>query len=469
MSMSSNGKIQTVNPTTGKVISSYDIMSIEQIEHIAKNAQSAFEKWKKKEILERCDYIRDLAKILTKNKDRYAKIVTEEMGKPITQAIAEIEKCVLVCEYYSENAEVFLRDEIVPTEYRKSFISFEPLGVVAGIMPWNFPFWQVMRYAIPTLIAGNVAVLKHSSICTGSALKIQEAFRESGFPENVFQCIIGDYKAGEALVLSNKIDAVSVTGSVNTGKRVAELAARGLKKCVLELGGSDPFVVLEDADVNQTAHLAAQSRLLNTGQSCIAAKRFIVVKEVAEKFSKLFAQNVEAEVVGDPMNSKTTIGPLVRESQRQTLINQVQDAKSKGGKILTGGKIIAGNGYFYEPTIITDVNHQMVILNEEVFGPVAPIVVVDNEAEAIWEANNSEFGLGASIWTSNFEKGVRLARDVRSGVVRVNEMVRSDPRLPFGGIKSSGIGRELSHYGTREFVNVKSIVVKDISHKLLVE
>ncbi len=469
MSMANNAKIQTVNPTTGKVILSYDIMSIEQIEHIAKNAQNAFEKWRKKEILERCDYIRDLAKILTKNKNRYAKIVTEEMGKPITQAIAEIEKCVLVCEYYSENAEVFLRDEIVPTEFRKSFISFEPLGVVAGIMPWNFPFWQVMRYAIPTLIAGNVVVLKHSSVCTGSALQIQEAFRESGFPENVFQCIIGDYKAGEALVQSDKIDAVSVTGSVNTGKRVAELAARGLKKCVLELGGSDPFVVLEDADVNQTAHLAAQSRLLNTGQSCIAAKRFIVVKEVAEKFSKLFTHNVESKVVGDPMNSKTTVGPLVRESQRQTLINQVEDAKSKGGKILTGGRIIAGDGYFYEPTIITNVNHQMFVLNEEVFGPAAPIIVVDNEADAIWEANNSEFGLGASIWTSNFEKGVRLARDIRSGVVRVNEMVRSDPRLPFGGIKSSGIGRELSHYGTREFVNVKSIVVKDISHKLLVE
>ncbi len=467
--MSNNGKIETINPTTGKVISSYDTMSLEQIEHIAKNAQNAFEKWKKKEILERCDYIRDFAKILSRNKNRYATMVTEEMGKPLTQSIAEIEKCALVCEYYSENAEAFLRDEIVPTEFRKSFISFEPLGVVAGIMPWNFPFWQVMRYAVPTLIAGNVAVLKHSSVCIGSALQIEEAFGESGFPENVFQCVTGDYKAGEALVQSDKIDAVSVTGSVNTGKRVAELAARGLKKCVLELGGSDPFVVLEDADLNQTAHLGAQSRLLNTGQSCIGAKRFIVVKEVAEKFSKLFTQNVEAEVVGDPLNSKTTVGPLVRESQRQTLINQVEDAKSKGGKILTGGRLIAGDGYFYEPTVVSNVNHKMVILNEEVFGPAAPIIVVDNEADAIWEANNSEFGLGASIWTSKFDRGVRLAREIRSGVVRVNEMVRSDPRLPFGGIKSSGLGRELSQFGTREFVNVKSIVVKDISHKLLVE
>jgi acyl-CoA reductase-like NAD-dependent aldehyde dehydrogenase len=444
-------------------------MSIDKIELITKNAQNAFEKWKKKEILERCDYIRDLAKILSKNKERYAGIVTEEMGKPITQSIAEIDKCALVCEYYSENAEAFLRDEIVPTEFRKSFISFEPLGVVAGIMPWNFPFWQVMRYAIPTLLAGNVAVLKHSSVCIGSAFQIEGAFGESGFPENVFQCVIGDYRVGEALVLSDKVDAVSVTGSVNTGKRVAELAARGLKKCVLELGGSDPFVVLEDADLNQTAHLAAQSRLLNTGQSCIAAKRFIVVKEVADKFSKLFTENVEAEVVGDPMNSKTTVGPLVRDSQRRTLMNQVEDAKSKGGKILTGGKLVAGDGYFYEPTIVSNVNHKMVILNEEVFGPAAPIIVVDNEVDAIREANNSEFGLGASIWTSKFDRGVRLAREIRSGVVRVNEMVRSDPRLPFGGIKSSGLGRELSQFGSREFVNVKSIVVKDISHKLLVE
>jgi aldehyde dehydrogenase len=467
--MSNNGKIETINPTTGRVISSYESMSIDKIGLVTKNAQNAFEKWRKTEILERCDYIRDLAKILSRNKDRYARIVTEEMGKPITQSIAEIDKCALVCEYYSENAEAFLRDEIVPTEFRKSFISFEPLGVVAGIMPWNFPFWQVMRYAVPTLIAGNVAVLKHSSVCIGSALQIEEAFGQSEFPENIFQCVIGDYKVGEALVLSDKVDAVSVTGSVNTGKRVAELAARGLKKCVLELGGSDPFVVLEDADLNQTAHLAAQSRLLNTGQSCIAAKRFIVVKEVADKFSRLFTENIEAEVVGDPMNSKTTVGPLVREIQRRTLMNQVEDAKSKGGKILTGGKLVAGDGYFYEPTIVSNVNHKMVILSEEVFGPAAPIIVVDNETDAIWEANNSEFGLGASIWTSKFDRGVKLAREIRSGVVRVNEMVRSDPRLPFGGIKSSGLGRELSQFGTREFVNVKSIVVKDISHKLLVE
>jgi succinyl-CoA reductase len=462
-------QISTINPATGKVIASYNTTDIEQISQIVNNAtRIGFENWKKKDILERCDYIRNLAKILKKNKEQYSKIITEEMGKPLTQSYAEIDKCVWLCEYYAEYAESFLRDEIIPTEFRKSFVSFEPLGIVVGIMPWNFPFWQVMRYVVPTLIAGNVAILKHSSICIGSALKINDALNESGLPENVFQLVIGDYRAGETLIKS-KIDAVSVTGSVNTGKRIAELAATDLKKCVLELGGSDPFVVLEDADLNHTARQAAQSRLLNTGQSCIAAKRFIVVKDVAEKFTKLFVENTKGEIVGDPMNSKTTVGPLVRENQRETIIRQVEDAKSKGAKLLCGGSTIEGDGYFYEPTVISNVNHEMDILKEEVFGPVAPIVVVENESQAIWEANNSEFGLGASIWTSNFERGLRIAREIRSGVVKVNEMVRSDPRLPFGGVKYSGIGRELSKFGIREFVNIKSIVVKDITSKLLVE
>jgi aldehyde dehydrogenase len=464
-----HNQIPTINPATGKVINSYDITDTEQIFRIVNSARRiGFENWKRKEILERCDYIKNLAKILKNNKEQYAKIITEEMGKPLTQSYAEIDKCVWLCEYYSEYAESFLRDQIIPTEFRKSFVSFEPLGIVVGIMPWNFPFWQVMRYVVPTLIAGNVAILKHSSVCTGSALKINDALNESGLPEFVFQLVIGDYRSGETLVKS-KIDAVSVTGSVNTGKRVAQLASEDLKKCVLELGGSDPFVVLEDADLSHTARQAAQSRLLNTGQSCIAAKRFIVVKDVAEKFVRLLVENIKGEVVGDPMNSKTTVGPLVRETQRDTLIRQVEDAKSKAGKLLCGGNSIESDGYFYEPTVIYDVNHEMDILKEEVFGPVAPIVVVENESEAIWEANNSDFGLGASIWTNNFERGLKIAREIQSGVVKVNEMVRSDPRLPFGGLKCSGIGRELSEFGIREFVNIKSIVVKDIAAKLLVE
>src|ERR671927_1265100 len=406
-------KIETINPATGRVIATYDNMSSEEIAQKVKSARAAFQKWSKLDVSERTAYMRSLGRVMRKNKDEYASLITEEMGKPIRQSIAEIEKCAWVCDYYAEHAEAFLHDEIIPTEFRKSFVSFEPLGVVACIMPWNFPFWQVMRFAVPALTAGNVGVLKHSSICLGSAMKLEQAFKDAGFPENVFQVVIGDYRAGEALVQSS-IDAVSVTGSVNTGRRVAELASQDLKKFVLELGGSDPFIVLEDADLNQTAYMATQSRLLNTGQSCIAAKRFIVVKEVAEKFTKLFVENTQAEVMGDPLDSKTTVGPLVRDSQRQALAKQVDDAKDKGGQILTGGRPIIRDGFFYEPTIISNVNHEMEVVKEEVFGPAAPIIIVNNEEEAVREANNSEFGI-------------------------------------------------------KEFVNIKSVVVKDITSKLLVE
>jgi acyl-CoA reductase-like NAD-dependent aldehyde dehydrogenase len=460
--------IETINPATGKVIGSYNNMSIEQINQKTKDARNSFEDWKKLDISERCTYMRRLGRVMKKNKEDYAKLITEEMGKPIRQSLAEIDKCAWVCDYYSEHAESFLRDELIPTEFRKSFVSFEPLGVIACIMPWNFPFWQVMRFAVPALTAGNVGILKHSSVCLGTALQIEQAFEDAGFPENIFQSIIGDYRAGEALTQSD-IDAVSVTGSVNTGRRVAELATRELKKFVLELGGSDPFIVLEDADLSQTAHMATQSRLLNNGQSCIAAKRFIVVKDVVDKFTKLFVEETESEIVGDPMDSKTTVGPLVRDSQREALAKQVDDAKTRGASILTGGKSIKRDGYFYEPTIVSQVDHNMKIVKEEVFGPAAPIIIVNDEEEAISEANNSEFGLGASIWTNNIERGIRLARKVQSGIVSVNEMVRSDPRLPFGGIKHSGIGRELSEVGIKEFVNIKSVVVKDITSKLLVE
>jgi acyl-CoA reductase-like NAD-dependent aldehyde dehydrogenase len=460
--------IETINPATGNVIGSYNNMSIEQINQKTKDARNSFEDWKKLDISERCTYMRRLGRVMKKNKEDYAKLITEEMGKPIRQSLAEIDKCAWVCDYYSEHAESFLRDELIPTEFRKSFVSFEPLGVIACIMPWNFPFWQVMRFAVPALTAGNVGILKHSSVCLGTALQIEQAFKDAGFPENIFQSIIGDYRAGEALTQSD-IDAVSVTGSVNTGRRVAELATKELKKFVLELGGSDPFIVLEDADLSQTAHMAAQSRLLNNGQSCIAAKRFIVVKDVVDKFTKLFVEETESEIVGDPMDSKTTVGPLVRDSQREALAKQVDDAKTRGASILTGGKSIKRDGYFYEPTIVSQVDHNMKIVKEEVFGPAAPIIIVNDEEEAISEANNSEFGLGASIWTNNIERGIRLARKIQSGIVSVNEMVRSDPRLPFGGIKHSGIGRELSEVGIKEFVNIKSVVVKDITSKLLVE
>jgi aldehyde dehydrogenase len=461
-------QIKTINPATGEEINSYSVMETEEIKRITSYGRSAFTKWKGVDLSERALYMRKLGRVMRRNKDQYAKIITEEMGKPIRQSVAEIEKCAWVCDYYSEHAESFLRDELVPTEFRKSFVSFEPLGVIASIMPWNFPFWQVMRFAVPVVTAGNVAILKHSSVCLGSSLEIAKAFNEAGFPDGVFQVVLGDYRSGESLVQSD-IDGVSVTGSVNTGKRVAELATKGLKKFVLELGGSDPFVVLEDADLNQTAHMAAQSRLLNTGQSCIAAKRFIAVRGIAKKFTELFVEETKAEVIGDPMDYKTTVGPLVSENQRATIYEQVQEASSKGAKILLGGKPIKGKGFFFEPTVISEANHDMRVLNEEVFGPVAPIVVVENEEAAINEANNSDFGLGASIWTNNIDKGTVLAKKIQTGIVSINEMVRSDPRMPFGGIKSSGIGRELSAFGIKEFVNIKSVMVKDISSKLLVE
>ena len=461
-------KIETINPATGKIIATYDNETPDQVSKRVKAGREAFASWKKRDLSERTELMRRLGRVMRKSREEYARVVTEEMGKPIRQSLAEVEKCAWVCDYYADHAEVFLRDELIPTEFRKSFVSFEPLGVVASIMPWNFPFWQVMRFAVPALTAGNVGILKHSSVCLGSALKLEQAFLDAGFPDNVFQAVIGDYRVGEALVQAD-IDAVSVTGSVNTGKRVAELASKDLKKFVLELGGSDPFIVLEDADLHQTAYMATQSRLLNTGQSCIAAKRFIVVKDVVDKFTKLFVENTQAEVVGDPLDAKTTVGPLVRDSQRQALAKQVDDAKHQGGKILTGGNIVDRDGFFYAPTIISDVNHEMDVVREEVFGPAAPIIVVENEQQAIMEANNSEFGLGASIWTNNIERGIKLARQVESGIVSVNEMVRSDPRLPFGGIKKSGVGRELSEFGIKEFVNIKSIVVKDITSKLLVE
>lgn len=461
-------KIETINPSTGKVIAAYENEGPELVSQRVKAARAAFAGWSKRDLSERAESMRRLGRVMRKNREDYAKLVTEEVGKPVRQSLAEIEKCAWVCDYYADHAEIFLRDELIPTEFRKSFVSFEPMGVVACIMPWNFPFWQVMRFAVPTLTAGNVGVLKHSSVCLGSAMQLQQAFLDAGFPENVFQAIIGDYRAGEALVQSN-IDAVSVTGSVSTGKRVAQLASLDLKKFVLELGGSDPFIVLDDADLNQTAYMATQSRLLNTGQSCIAAKRFIVIKEIADKFTRLFVDSTRAEVVGDPLDSKTTVGPLVRETQRAALAKQVDDARNKGARILTGGQPVNRDGFFYEPTIISEVNHRMDVLREEVFGPAAPIIVVGSEEEAIREANNSEFGLGASIWTNNIERGIKLARQIQSGIVSVNEMVKSDPRLPFGGTKKSGIGRELSEFGIREFVNIKSVVVKDIASKLLVE
>jgi acyl-CoA reductase-like NAD-dependent aldehyde dehydrogenase len=458
--MLSTKTIETVNPATGKVISSYETASKEEVNNQVKQPSMAFQRWQNTSIQERSELLRSLGKIMTKNKAAYAKLITEEKGKPIRQSIAEIDKCRWASNYYSDHAEAFLSDEIVSTEFYKSFVSFEPLGIVAAIMPWNFPFWQVMRFSIPALTADNTVILKHSSKTVGCAKMIVQTFEEAGFPEDVFTSVIGDHTVGEHLVESD-VNAVSITGSVRAGKRVAELASGDLKKFVLELGGSDPFIVLEDADLERVAHAATKSRLINTGQSCIAAKRFIVVSKTADQFTDLFVEDTQKQVMGDPMKPKTSIGPLVSKDARDGLKKQVDDAKSKGGRVLTGGTVGEGEGYFYEPTIITNVSHYMDIVREEVFGPAAPIIVVNSEEEAIREANDSEFGLGASIWTDDIERGIHAAKKIPSGIVSINKIVKSDPRMPFGGIKNSGIVRELSHYGLKEFVNIKSIIAKE--------
>lgn len=448
-------KIYTINPATEEKIRSYDLFSKKQLDSIIKNSRIAQEKWKNYPIKNRASIIKSIAKGLEKNKTKFSKLITEEMGKPITESIAEIEKCVWLCNYFSDNAKKFLEEEKVKTEHKYSYIRFEPLGKILGIMPWNFPFWQVFRFAIPALCAGNSVILKHSSITLGCSLKI-EKFLNEYLEKNVFQTVIAN---GEGVnYLMDYVDGVSLTGSVETGKTIAENAGKKLKKVVLELGGSDPFIVLKDADLKYACQEAIKGRFINSGQSCIAAKRFIVVKERFDEFTNKIMDLVKRLEVGNPMNKTTKIGPLARKNFVLSLDKQVKDSVKQGAKLLYGGKPIRGRGYYYSPTVLVASN-KMRVVKEETFGPIFSIIKVNNDEEAIKEANNSEYGLGASIWTKNIKKGMEYAKEIESGFVAINNIVRSDPRLPFGGIKNSGIGRELSRYGMLEFCNTKSIVV----------
>ncbi len=450
--------ITTINPATEKPIARYKVFSPAQVSAAVKKAREKFAEWEKFSAAERAKLLKNISRLLKKNMKKYAEQITTEMGKPIKESKAEIEKCALLCDYYSENAEKFLEDEIVKTEHKKSFVSFEPLGVIGCIMPWNFPFWQVFRFAVPALTVGNTVVLKHSSVCPGTALEIEKLFQDSGYQKGVFQTVIGGPQVGEALVNSG-INAVSITGSVSAGKRIAELAAPQIKKFVLELGGSDPFIVLRDADLKFACESAVKGRMINTGQSCIAAKRFIIVKSRVKEFTEKFVEIIGNLKVGDPMDEETDVGPMVSLKQLEFLHGQVKDSIRAGAKLLLGGHRLPGKGFFYEPTVLGNCTRKMRVVQEETFGPVSPIIAIAGEKAAIAEANNSEFGLGASIWTRDRKKGERLAREIEAGVIFVNGIVKSDPRLPFGGIKKSGIGRELSRYGILEFVNVKSIVI----------
>ena len=447
--------IRTINPTTEEVIAEYAVIDKAKIIESVKKSKSAFSEWKKN-IKKRTDFIHVLAQELRKDKAYLASIATKEMGKPIKESLSELEKCAWAMEFYADNGDIFLHDEAINTDARKSIISFEPLGVIASIMPWNFPYWQALRFAAPSLMAGNTIVLKPASATMQCGIEIENVFRKAGFQEGIFQTLVGDSSIVEPLIDSD-VGAVTFTGSTSVGTKVAQKSVSNLKKCVLELGGSDPFIVCNDADIEKASSGAVKGRFINCGQSCIASKRFFVTKNVSSEFIEKFVKKVEALRVGDPTSEQTDIGPLVNSAGINKIEELVNDAVAKGAELLSGGKRIGNKGYFYSPTVITNVSPKMQIATEETFGPVAPITIVDDEAEAMRLANDSQFGLGASIWTQDLAKAERLSRLVESGIVTINNVVISDPRIPFGGIKHSGFGRELSRYGMLEFVNIKSI------------
>lgn len=449
-----------ISPVTGKQLRVYEGMTWNEVEQAIEQAHEAFLAWRRVSIGDRARLMLRLAALLRERADHYARLMAEEMGKPIRDGRAEVQKCAWVCTYYAEQAADFLAPMPVATDARKSYVAFEPLGVILAIMPWNFPFWQVFRFAAPSLMAGNAAVLKHASNVPGCALALEALFREAGFPEHLFRTLLIRSDQVEQVIVHPRIRAVTLTGSTPAGRAVAAQAGAALKKTVLELGGSDPYLILEDADVAQAAAICAKSRLINSGQSCIAAKRFIVVEAVREPFEQLLVEHMRAARVGDPMDEGTEVGPLARHDLRDALHRQVQESLQRGARLLLGGVIPEGPGAYYPPTVLTDVPKGAPAYEEELFGPVAAVIPVRDEAEAIQVANDTVFGLGAAVFTRDEARGERIAREaLEAGCCFVNDFVRSDPRLPFGGVKESGYGRELSVFGIREFVNIKTVFV----------
>ncbi len=451
--------MKSINPATGETIREYAPHTEQQIAGRIAHAHACFLEWKEVPFAKRAAPMRAAAGVLRKRQAELAILMAEEMGKPLKEGGQEIEKCATACEYYAGNAEELLADEHIKTEARSSFVTYQPLGVILAIMPWNFPFWQVFRFAAPHLMAGNAGVLKHASNVSGCALAIEEIFHEAGFPEGCFTTLLVSGAEVDKVIENSHIRAVTLTGSSEAGKAVAAKAGAYLKKTVLELGGSDPYVVLPDADIKAAATECAKSRLVNAGQSCIAAKRFIVVSSVREEFERHFLAYFKTIVMGDPRDVTTTMGPLARADLRDTLQKQVVESLAGGAKLLLGGKAPEGKGAFYPPTILTAVKPGMPAFDEELFGPVAAIVEAKDEEEAFTFANRSRFGLGSAVFTSNMERAAMLAKKLDAGQAFVNALVRSDPRLPFGGVKESGYGRELSALGIKEFVNAKTVYV----------
>jgi len=452
--------IETINPTTNKTIKTFEKMSNEKVELVIENMQNVFIDWKETTFEHRAKLLFNTASLLRKNKQKYAEIMTLEMGKPITQSLGEVEKCAWVCEYYAENAELILKKEVIKTDASESFVQFDPIGIVLAVMPWNFPMWQVFRFAAPALMAGNVALLKHASNVPMSALAIEEIFIEAGLPEGTFKTLLIDSKQVVEVINNPMVKATTLTGSEPAGMAVASASGKALKKSVMELGGSDPFIVFNDANIDEAVTVGVFARTMNNGQSCIAAKRFILVNEIADEFESKFVERMKSLIVGDPMNSETELGPIAREDLLLELDDQVQTSVKQGAEILCGGKRLEGEGAFYPATVLSNVQKGNLAYSEELFGPVAIMIRAKNEEDTISIANDTAFGLGASIWTGDVEKAKYLAKQIDSGSVFINGMVKSDPRLPFGGTKTSGYGRELSHYGIKEFVNIKTVWVK---------
>lgn len=450
----------STNPTTGETIREFVELTPEQIETKLALAHTAFQDWKQKSFAARAEKMRKVAEVLRTNSTKYGLIATMEMGKPITEAKAEVEKCAWVCEYYADNAEKFLTPENAPSDASTSYVRFDPMGTVLAVMPWNFPYWQFFRFASGTIMAGNTVVMKHASNVQGCAEAIQEAFQLAGFPEGVFQNLPVSSGAIEGIIRDKRIIGVTLTGSEKAGRAVASVAADEIKKSVLELGGSDPFIVLEDADIAAAAQAATTSRLLNCGQVCLAAKRFIVVESVAEEFIAACKTAFEKIIVGDPTDSSTQMGPLMSAKAVTEVEKQVQTSIAQGARLITGGQKLDRAGAFYAPTILADINSSMPAYTEEIFGPVAAVIIVKDTTEAVHVANDSDFGLSASLWITDTELAQTIATQLEVGSVFINGMVKSDPRLPLGGVKRSGFGRELYSFGIREFVNVKSVWIK---------
>ncbi|WP_435344689.1 NAD-dependent succinate-semialdehyde dehydrogenase [Haloarchaeobius sp. HRN-SO-5] len=450
-----------INPATGEHVETVEEHTDDEVDELLAQAADTYESWREVPMNDRRQLMRDAADVLRENVDRYAELMTVEMGKPISQARGEVRKCAWVCEHYAEKAPEYLQDEVVGgAEHATTYVHHEPIGPVLAVMPWNFPFWQVFRFAAPNLVAGNVGLLKHASNVPKSALAIEEVFEEAGFPDGAFQTLlVGGSKAND-VIRDDRVRAVTLTGSEFAGKQVASTAGEELKKTVLELGGSDPFVVLDDADVEAAAETAASARLQNSGQSCIAAKRFVVHDDVYDEFLSAFVDEMESWTVGDPMDESTDLGPQAREDLLQDLHEQVTESVEAGAECLVGGEPMDREGYFYPPTVLTDLPADAPAACEETFGPVAAVFRVDSEDEAVEVANDSPYGLGASVWTADLDRGERVAHHIEAGATFVNEMTKSDPRLPFGGVGISGYGRELARDGIREFTNRKTVWVQ---------